>query len=44
VIGPSRDAGGRDQVRSTIEGTPLPSSVETSASPTPSWVIASSVS
>ena len=36
-----REAGGRMSVRSTIEGTPLDSSVETSASPTPSWVIAS---
>ena len=31
-------------MRSTIEGAPLPSSVETSASPTPSSVIAFSVS
>jgi hypothetical protein len=30
-------------VRSTIDGTPLSSSVETSASPVPSWVIASKV-
>ena len=40
VIGPSREAGGRISVRWTIDGTPLSSSVETSASPTPSWVIA----
>ena len=39
VIGPRREDGGRIMVRPTIEGMPLSSSIETSASPTPSWVI-----
>ena len=43
-IGPTWAIGGAISVRSTIEGAPLPSSVETSASPTPSSVIAFSVS
>ena len=40
VIGPSRDAGGRISVRWTIAGMPFSSSVETSASPTLSCVMA----
>ena len=43
VIGPMRLDGGRTMVRSTMVGTPLRSRTETSASPLPSWVIASSV-
>ena len=41
VIAPIREEGGRISVFCTIEGTPLSSSVETSASPTASCVIAS---
>ena len=44
VIGPMREEGGRISVRCTMEGTPFLSSVDTSASPTPSWVITSPVS
>src|SRR5437899_7628341 len=36
VIGPSRAEGGRTMQRSTIDGVPLPSRKETSASPLPS--------
>ena len=43
VMGPMREDGGRIQVRSTMLGTPFGSSVETSASPTASCVIASMV-
>ena len=43
VSGPTRASGGRISVRWTISGTPLPSSIDTSASPTPSWVMTSSV-
>ena len=39
-----REDGGRMSVRWTIDGTPLASSVETSASPTPSLVMASAQS
>jgi len=41
--GPTWPEGGRIRVRPTIEGTPLSSSTETSASPVPSWVITSAV-
>ena len=41
VAAPMREHGGRISARSTMLGTPLSRSVETSASPTPSWVIAS---
>ena len=43
VIGPMRLDGGRIMVRSTMVGIPLRSSTETSASPLPSCVMASSV-
>ncbi len=44
LAGPKRDIGGRTIVRSTIDGFPLPSRVETRASPTPKSVITSSTS
>ncbi len=40
MIGPIRDAGGAIQARSVIVGLPLASSIDTSASPTASSVIA----
>ncbi len=43
VTGPSWLDGGRMKVRSTMVGTPLGSSTETSASPLPNSVIAFSV-
>jgi hypothetical protein len=43
VIGPTRPAGGAISVRSTIDGVPPRSRVDTRASPTPSSVIAVSV-
>ena len=39
VTGPIRPDGGRISVRSTIDGAPLASSVETSASPVPRLVM-----
>ena len=42
-IAPRRDDGGRISVRSTIEGTPFLIKVETTASPTPTSRIASTV-
>jgi hypothetical protein len=39
VNGPTRPDGGRTSVRSTIEGEPFASSVDTSASPVPSVVM-----
>ena len=44
VIGPRRADGGRIMARSTIDGVPLPSRNETSASPLPSSVITCAVS
>ena len=44
VIGPMRVPGGTTNARSTTVGRPLSSSNETSASPTPSSVIAASTS
>ena len=44
MIEPSREDGGRTNVRSTMLGTPPAPSVETRASPTPSCVMASLVS
>ena len=41
AVADERADGGRTSVRSTMVGAPLPSSVETSASPVPSAVMAS---
>ncbi|MCY1550399.1 hypothetical protein D9M68_866510 [compost metagenome] len=43
VIGPTCAEGGRISVRPTMDGMPLSSSTETSASPVPSWVMTSAV-
>ncbi len=44
VTGPTRADGGRTMQRSTIEGVPLPSRNDTSASPLPSSLITVAVS
>jgi hypothetical protein len=44
AIGPICDAGGTIHARSVTVGLPLPSSIETSASPTASSVMARSMS
>ena len=44
VIAPMRERGGRISVRSTMPGTPPSPRQDTSASPTPSWPMASSTS